>query len=58
MEMAGLLSVLPPVLVVLLAITTKNIIFSLTVGIVCGLGVFACFSSAAGENFLDLIMYG
>lgn len=59
METAGLLSVLPPLLVVVLAITTKNIIFSLTLGLVCGLGIFGLTSPALeSDNFLDLIMYG
>lgn len=59
MAAAGVWSLLPPVLVVLLAVISKNIIFSLTMGIICALGIFGLTAAAAaGDNFLDLLLYG
>ena len=55
------MAVLPPLLVVILAMTTRSIIFSLLMGIVFGLeiyGVAAPPEVLAGRNVLDLTIYG
>lgn len=61
METLSWLSVVPPILVVILAVSTKSIIFSLAMGIVCGLGLFGALASPAilpDRNFLDMLLYG
>lgn len=61
MESLTWLSVLPPILVVVLAVCTRNIIFSLLMGIIFGLGIFGFTAPAgvlSGTNVLDMTIYG
>ena len=61
METLTWMAVLPPLLVVILAMTTRSIIFSLLMGIVFGLeiyGVAAPPEVLAGRNVLDMTIYG
>lgn len=61
METLTWLAVLPPVLVVILAIGTRNIIFSLLMGIVFGLGIYGAAAppgALEGRNVLDMTIYG
>lgn len=61
METLSWLSVIPPILVVVLAISTRSIIFSLIMGIVCGLGIFGVMASPAAlpdNGFFDMLLYG
>ena len=48
---AGLWSILPPVLAILLALLTKEVVFSLFVGVLAGIGIYA----AAGTPALRLL---
>ena len=38
---AGLWSILPPLLAILLALLTKEVVFSLFVGVLAGIGIYA-----------------
>ena len=61
METLTWLSVLPPILVVILAVSTRNIIFSLLMGIVFGLGIYGAAAppgALEGRNVLDMTIYG
>lgn len=60
METLSWLSVIPPILVVVLAITTKSIIFSLLIGIASGLAIFSFMAPGivGSRNPLDVIIYG
>lgn len=61
METLTWMAVLPPILVVIFAITTRSIIFSLLMGIVFGLeiyGVVAPPEVLEGRNMLDMTIYG
>ena len=61
METLTWLSVLPPILVVILAVSTRNIIFSLLMGIVFGLGIYGAVAppgALEGRNVLDMTIYG
>lgn len=61
METLTWLAVLPPILVVILAVSTRNIIFSLLMGIVFGLGIYGAAAppgALEGRNVLDMTIYG
>lgn len=61
METLTWLSILPPILVVVLAIATKSVIFSLLMGNAAGLIIFAAIAAPGGTvsgGFLDVTIYG
>ena len=61
METLTWLSIIPPILVVVLAISTKSIIFSLVMGIATGLTIFASIVAPGvlpSKDFLEVMIYG
>ena len=53
---AGLWSVLPPLLAIVLAIATREVIFSLFLGICAGLGIYAALAVSCALLAAALVM--